>query len=62
MQMPKHWQELKALLRFRQLRDELANTPQELQTLRAGGGNSKQVLKNALNPYKPYTQVHYLKG
>lgn len=61
-EMPKHWQELKALLRFRQLRDEMANTPAELQTLRPGGGNSKQVLKNALNPYKPYTQVHYLKG
>ncbi|KAJ8262869.1 hypothetical protein COCON_G00153260 [Conger conger] len=60
---------LKALLRWRRLRDELHTTEEELQILRPNkestGEVSKSgasVVKHALNPEKPFMQVHYLKG
>uniref|UniRef100_A0A3Q3SV42 Aminopeptidase O n=1 Tax=Mastacembelus armatus TaxID=205130 RepID=A0A3Q3SV42_9TELE len=61
--------ELKALLRWRRLSDELQNSEEELQILRPNMENTGQVsesgstmVKHALNPDKTFMQVHYLKG
>ncbi|KAG7489172.1 aminopeptidase O isoform X1 [Solea senegalensis] len=61
--------ELKALLRWRRLSDELQNSEEELQILRPNMDNTGQVsesgsstVKHALNPDKTFMQVHYLKG
>ncbi|XP_030593451.1 aminopeptidase O [Archocentrus centrarchus] len=61
--------DLKALLRWRRLFDELQNSKQELQVLRPNMEKTGQVsesgsstVKHALNPEKPFMQVHYLKG
>ncbi|XP_039535877.1 aminopeptidase O isoform X3 [Pimephales promelas] len=60
---------LKALLRWRRLSDELQNSEVELQVLRPNKENTGEVsesgaslVKHALNPEKPFMQVHYLKG
>ncbi|XP_016389488.1 aminopeptidase O isoform X2 [Sinocyclocheilus rhinocerous] len=60
---------LKALLRWRRLSDELQNSEEELQVLRPNKENTGEVsesgasvVKHALNPEKPFMQVHYLKG
>ncbi|XP_030641150.1 aminopeptidase O [Chanos chanos] len=60
---------LKALLRWRRLHDELQNSEEELQVLRPNKENTGEVsesgasvVKHALNPGKPFMQVHYLKG
>ncbi|XP_054628808.1 aminopeptidase O isoform X1 [Dunckerocampus dactyliophorus] len=60
---------LKALLRWRRLSDELQNSGQELQILRPNMEKTGQVsesgsstVKHALNPDKSFLQVHYLKG
>ncbi|KAJ8380779.1 hypothetical protein SKAU_G00015570 [Synaphobranchus kaupii] len=62
------WQ-LKALLRWRRLKDELHTSEEELQILRPNRENTGEVsesgasvVKHALNPEKPFMQVHYLKG
>ncbi|XP_034026418.1 aminopeptidase O isoform X2 [Thalassophryne amazonica] len=61
--------DLKALLRWRRLCDELQNSEEELQILRPIMENTGQVsdsgsstVKHALNPDKTFMQVHYLKG
>ncbi|XP_065103279.1 aminopeptidase O [Paramisgurnus dabryanus] len=61
--------QLKALLRWRRLSDELQNSDEELQVLRPNKENTGKVsesgastVKHALNPGKPFMQVHYLKG
>ncbi|XP_067468706.1 aminopeptidase O [Thunnus thynnus] len=61
--------DLKALLRWRRLSDELQNSEEELQILRPNMENTGQVsesgsstVKHALNPDKSFMQVHYLKG
>uniref|UniRef100_H3DJQ5 Peptidase M1 membrane alanine aminopeptidase domain-containing protein n=1 Tax=Tetraodon nigroviridis TaxID=99883 RepID=H3DJQ5_TETNG len=61
--------DLKALLRWRRLSDELKNSEEELQILRPNVENTGQVtesgsssVKHALNPDKAFMQVHYLKG
>ncbi|XP_023658660.2 aminopeptidase O isoform X1 [Paramormyrops kingsleyae] len=61
--------QLKALLCWRRLRDELQNSDEELQILRPNKENTGQVsesgasvVKHALNPDKAFMQVHYLKG
>ncbi|XP_033974581.1 aminopeptidase O [Trematomus bernacchii] len=61
--------DLKALLRWRRLSDELQNSDEALQILRPNMGNTGQVsesgsstVKHALNPDKTFMQVHYLKG
>ncbi|KAG7481214.1 hypothetical protein MATL_G00064230 [Megalops atlanticus] len=60
---------LKALLRWRRLRDELQNSEEELQILRPNKESTGEVsesgasvVKHALNPGKSFMQVHYLKG
>ncbi|XP_028270724.1 aminopeptidase O isoform X2 [Parambassis ranga] len=60
---------LKALLRWRRLSDELQNSKEELQILRPNMEKTGQVsdsgsstVKHALNPEKTFMQVHYLKG
>ncbi|KAI4895859.1 hypothetical protein NFI96_021427 [Prochilodus magdalenae] len=60
---------LKALLRWRRLKDELENSEEELQVLRPNKDTTGEVsesgasvVKHALNPGKPFMQVHYLKG
>uniref|UniRef100_A0A3Q2YBY8 Aminopeptidase O (putative) n=1 Tax=Hippocampus comes TaxID=109280 RepID=A0A3Q2YBY8_HIPCM len=60
---------LKALLRWRRLSDELQNSGEELQILRPNMDKTGQVsesgsstVKHALNPEKSFLQVHYLKG
>uniref|UniRef100_A0A3B4C2P4 Aminopeptidase O (putative) n=1 Tax=Pygocentrus nattereri TaxID=42514 RepID=A0A3B4C2P4_PYGNA len=60
---------LKALLRWRRLKDELQNSDEELQVLRPNKDTTGEVsesgasvVKHALNPGKPFLQVHYLKG
>ncbi|KAM9858985.1 aminopeptidase O [Aulostomus maculatus] len=60
---------LKALLRWRRLSDELQNSEEELQILRPNMEKTGQVsesgsstVKHALNPEKSFLQVHYLKG
>ncbi|XP_036954660.1 aminopeptidase O isoform X3 [Acanthopagrus latus] len=61
--------DLKALLRWRRLSDELKNSEEVLQILRPNMENTGQVsesgsstVKHALNPDKAFMQVHYLKG
>ncbi|XP_028314476.1 aminopeptidase O isoform X2 [Gouania willdenowi] len=61
--------ELKALLRWRRLSDELQNSKEELQILRPNMEKTGEVrdsgsstVKHALNPDKSFMQVHYLKG
>ncbi|XP_060738148.1 aminopeptidase O [Tachysurus vachellii] len=61
--------QLKALLRWRRLKDELENSEEELQVLRPNkdttgevGESGASIVKHALNPGKPFMQVHYLKG
>ncbi|XP_047447587.1 aminopeptidase O isoform X2 [Mugil cephalus] len=61
--------DLKALLRWRRLSDELQNSKEELQILRPNMERTGQVsdsgsstVKHALNPEKTFMQVHYLKG
>nr|XP_020449400.1 aminopeptidase O isoform X2 [Monopterus albus] len=61
--------DLKALLRWRRLSDELQNSEEELQILRPNMENTGRVsesgssmVKHALNPDKTFMQVHYLKG
>ncbi|XP_056628720.1 aminopeptidase O isoform X3 [Triplophysa dalaica] len=60
--------QLKALLRWRRLSDELQNSEEELQVLRTNKENTGEVsesgasvVKHALNPGKPFMQVHYVK-
>ncbi|XP_068093416.1 aminopeptidase O isoform X3 [Hyperolius riggenbachi] len=60
--------ELKALLRWRRLNDELSNSQQELQILRPQGDSTGEVsdsgasaVRHGLNPDKAFMQVHYLK-
>uniref|UniRef100_A0A3P9JYE7 Aminopeptidase O (putative) n=1 Tax=Oryzias latipes TaxID=8090 RepID=A0A3P9JYE7_ORYLA len=61
--------DLKALLRWRRLSDEMQNSKEELQILRPNMEKTGQVsesgsstVKHALNPEKTFMQVHYLKG
>ncbi|KAM4746657.1 aminopeptidase O isoform 2-T4 [Anableps anableps] len=61
--------DLKALLRWRRLSDELQNSKEELQILRPNMERTGEVsdsvsssVKHALNPDKTFMQVHYLKG
>ncbi|XP_066499689.1 aminopeptidase O isoform X1 [Hoplias malabaricus] len=61
--------QLKALLRWRRLKDELENSEEELHVLRPNKDSTGEVsesgasiVKHALNPGKPFMQVHYLKG
>ncbi|NXN21643.1 AMPO Aminopeptidase, partial [Nycticryphes semicollaris] len=62
-------QELKALLRWRRLRDEVQNSEEELQVLRpkkeSTGESSESgasVVKHGLKAEKIFMQVHYLKA
>ncbi|XP_027564907.1 aminopeptidase O isoform X5 [Neopelma chrysocephalum] len=62
-------QELKALLRWRRLRDEVQNSEEELQVLRPNKGSTGElsesgasVVKYGLKAEKIFMQVHYLKG
>ncbi|KAG5841268.1 hypothetical protein ANANG_G00197750 [Anguilla anguilla] len=55
--------------RWRRLRDELQTSEEELQVLRPNRESTGEVsesgasvVKHALNPEKPFMQVHYLKG
>ncbi|CAI9560686.1 unnamed protein product, partial [Staurois parvus] len=61
--------ELKALLRWHRLSDELENSQQELQILRPQGDSTGEVsdsgasvVRHGLNADKAFMQVHYLKG
>uniref|UniRef100_A0AAV2MQJ9 Peptidase M1 membrane alanine aminopeptidase domain-containing protein n=1 Tax=Knipowitschia caucasica TaxID=637954 RepID=A0AAV2MQJ9_KNICA len=61
--------DLKALLRWRRLSDELQNSQEQLQILRpnldstgAVNESGSSTVKHALNPDKTFMQVHYLKG
>ncbi|KAK9523334.1 hypothetical protein VZT92_019733 [Zoarces viviparus] len=61
--------DLKALLRWRRLSDELKNSEEALQILRPNMENTgrasesgSSTVKHALNPDKTFMQVHYLKG
>ncbi|XP_040211420.1 aminopeptidase O isoform X1 [Rana temporaria] len=61
--------ELKALLRWHRLSDELTNSQQELQILRPQGDSTGEVsdsgasvVRHGLNADKAFMQVHYLKG
>ncbi|KAK7934281.1 hypothetical protein WMY93_005177 [Mugilogobius chulae] len=61
--------DLKALLRWRRLSDELQNSQEQLQILRpnldrtgAVSESESFTVKHALNPDKRFMQVHYLKG
>ncbi|XP_074994025.1 aminopeptidase O isoform X2 [Calonectris borealis] len=62
-------QELKALLRWRRLRDEVQNSEEELQILRPNRESTGElsesgasVVKHGLKAEKIFMQVHYLKG
>ncbi|NWU89172.1 AMPO Aminopeptidase, partial [Upupa epops] len=62
-------QELKALLRWRRLRDEVQNSEEELQVLRPKKESTGEVsesgasvVKHGLRAEKIFMQVHYLKG
>ncbi|KAM6363879.1 aminopeptidase O isoform 2-T3 [Pluvialis apricaria] len=62
-------QELKALLRWRRLRDEVQNSEEELQVLRPKKDSTGElsesgasVVKYGLKAEKIFMQVHYLKG
>ncbi|XP_021115023.1 aminopeptidase O isoform X6 [Heterocephalus glaber] len=61
--------ELRACLRWHRLRDELRNSPEEMQVLRPSkektghvSDSGASVVKHGLNPEKNFMQVHYLKG
>ncbi|XP_069481810.1 aminopeptidase O [Ambystoma mexicanum] len=61
--------ELKALLRWRRLRDEVQNSEEALQVLRPNREKTGEVtesgaymVRHGLNPEKNFMQVHYLKG
>ncbi|XP_044129453.1 aminopeptidase O [Bufo gargarizans] len=65
----KEHQDLKALLRWRRLNDELSNSQEELQILRPQGESTGEVsdsgasmVRHGLNADKTFMQVHYLKG
>ncbi|XP_061482510.1 aminopeptidase O isoform X2 [Rhineura floridana] len=65
----KDQQELKALLRWQRLRDEMQNSEEDLQVLRPNKENTGKVsesgvcvIKHGLNAEKVFMQVHYLKG
>ncbi|XP_057900003.1 aminopeptidase O isoform X3 [Melospiza georgiana] len=65
----KEQQELKALLRWRRLRDEVQNSEEELQVLRPKkettgevSESGASVVKYGLKAEKIFMQVHYLKG
>uniref|UniRef100_A0A8C8SEP9 Aminopeptidase O n=1 Tax=Pelusios castaneus TaxID=367368 RepID=A0A8C8SEP9_9SAUR len=65
----KEQRELKTLLRWRRLRDEVQNSDKELQILRPNKENTGEVsesgtciIKHGLNAEKIFMQVHYLKG
>ncbi|XP_053153145.1 aminopeptidase O isoform X2 [Hemicordylus capensis] len=65
----KEQQDLKALLRWQRLKDELQNTEENLQILRPNKENTGKVsesgasvIKHGLNAEKIFMQVHYLKG
>ncbi|XP_067839286.1 aminopeptidase O isoform X1 [Heptranchias perlo] len=65
----KEQQQLKSLLRWRRLRDEIQNSEEELQVLRPNKEKTGEVsdsgatiVKHGLNPGKIFMQVHYLKG
>ncbi|XP_032297417.1 aminopeptidase O isoform X1 [Coturnix japonica] len=65
----KEQQELKALLRWRRLRDEVQNSEEELQVLRPHKESTGEVsesgasiVKHGLKAEKIFMQVHYLKG
>nr|XP_014343637.1 PREDICTED: aminopeptidase O [Latimeria chalumnae] len=69
LQEAKEQHELKALLRWRLLRDEVENSEEELQVLRPKkeyigdvSASGASIVKHALNPGKTFMQVHYLKG
>ncbi|NXG89093.1 AMPO Aminopeptidase, partial [Stercorarius parasiticus] len=62
-------QELKALLRWRRLRDEVQNSEEELQVLRPKKESTGElsesgasIVKYGLKAEKMFMQVHYLKG
>ncbi|XP_051498905.1 aminopeptidase O isoform X4 [Apus apus] len=62
-------QELKALLRWRRLRDEVQNSEEELQVLRPKkettgelSESGASIVKHGLKAEKTFMQVHYLKG
>ncbi len=68
----KDWSNLKGLIRFKVLQQELRNTAADLQVMRpmagvgsynyAGSGSKKPaVVKNGMNQEKWFQQVHYLK-
>ncbi|XP_022102792.1 aminopeptidase O-like [Acanthaster planci] len=69
----KDWSNLKALIRFKVLQQEVRNTSADLQIMRpmagdstmnhAGTGTNKPAyVKNGMNQDKWFQQVHYLKG
>ncbi|KAM4053324.1 aminopeptidase O isoform 3-T4 [Anomaloglossus baeobatrachus] len=65
----KEHQDLKALLRWRRLNDEISNSQEELQILRPQGESTGEVsesgstmVRHGLNADKTFMQVHYLKG
>ncbi|XP_060091441.1 aminopeptidase O [Heteronotia binoei] len=65
----KEQQDLKALLRWQRLRDEVQNSEEDLQVLRPNKENTGKVcesgasvIKHGLNAGKTFLQVHYLKG
>ncbi|XP_042308165.1 aminopeptidase O isoform X2 [Sceloporus undulatus] len=65
----KEQQDLKALLRWQRLRDEIQNSEEDLQVLRPNKENTGKVtesgasvIKHGLNAEKTFMQVHYLKG
>ncbi|XP_041042416.1 aminopeptidase O isoform X2 [Carcharodon carcharias] len=65
----KEQHQLKSLLRWRRLQDEVQNSEEELQVLRPNKENTSEVsdsgatiVKHGLNPGKIFMQVHYLKG
>ncbi|XP_054842660.1 aminopeptidase O isoform X2 [Eublepharis macularius] len=65
----KEQRNLKALLRWQRLRDEIQNSEEDLQILRPNKENTGKVsesgasvIKHGLNAGKTFLQVHYLKG
>ncbi|GCC18635.1 hypothetical protein chiPu_0022114, partial [Chiloscyllium punctatum] len=64
----KEQHQLKSLLRWRRLRDEILNSEEELQVLRPNKQNTgavsdcgSTIVKHGLNVGKSFMQVHYLK-
>ncbi|XP_048359401.1 aminopeptidase O isoform X2 [Sphaerodactylus townsendi] len=65
----KEQQDLKALVRWQRLQDEMQNSEEDLQVLRPHRENTGKVsesgasvIKHGLNAEKTFLQVHYLKG